>query len=601
MTPRTRASASSAVLFFLSVLSSLASRPLSAETVAPGAAVVTGPVENVTVRPDATSEVDDQLILGETVETLEETAGFTKVRCASGTVGWVPARSLVRGVSPPSPPVHPVFEVVSGLAHLYRDPSFTTSRPLLTTPLASRLEVVRSFEKEGHAWSEVRLPDGRRAFAASTDLAPLPARRPVVLDPAAWLAMAKGFLGAPYTWGGTTPYGFDCSGLATRVLERHGIRLKRNSGELCFQEPQLVPVRFEDLRPGDLLFFGTDEAEAKIDHMAFWAGDGTVIQATAYGVPGTQVTRFAGDARLEGRFRYARRLGALPGATRPVWTESRRAALEARLREMASVGSFRFGVVFKELQTGSSIRFDEKRVMHAASTVKTGLLLELLRRVDARTLKLTDAIDVRNEFKSLADGSPFTVELDADSEGPVAAKLGQKAPIGFLAREMIVRSSNLATNLLLQHVGAEAVQRFLDELGAPTVRFRRGMFDMKAFDKGVFNETDASGMAALIEAAVRSPKLSEASRKLAWDFLAAQTFNEEIPAGLPRQSGVLVAHKTGSISTVQHDAAVVRLPDGRDYVLVLLADNFKGEEERKKVLEVARKMSRAVWEAMIDP
>lgn len=574
-------------------------QPPGRAEVAVRTALVASAVENVYVRPDATAEVDDQLILGETVEPLEETRGFTKVKCQSGTVGWVDERTLVRDAKAR---YGTPYEVASSFANLYRDPDFSSSRPLLTAPLAARLDVIRTFEQGGHAWAEVRLPDGRRAFAAGADLVPVSEIRPAIPDPAKWIEMAKRFVGAPYTWGGTTPFGFDCSGLLTRVLERHGIRLKRNSAELCYREPRLVPVRFDALQAGDLLFFGTGGAEDKIDHLAMWLGDGTVIQATAYGVPSTQVTSFEENARLKERFRYARRLAALPGAPRPgSWNQAKRAALEARLKDLAAVSGVRFGIVFKELASGASVRIGESHVMHAASTMKTAVLVELLRRLDAGTLKWTDELEVKNEFRSVVDGSTFTVELDPASEGPVAAKLGEKAPIGFLAREMIVRSSNFATNLLLQYVGTPDVQKLLDELGAGTVLVRRGLFDMKAFDKGISNETDAAGMATLMEAAVRSPRLSESSRKLAWEILAAQTFNEEIPAGIPSQAGVIVAHKTGSISTVQHDAGVVRLPDGREYLLVLLADGFKGDEARKGVLAAARKMSRAVWEAMISP
>jgi beta-lactamase class A len=240
--------------------------------------------------------------------------------------------------------------------------------------------------------------------------------------------------------------------------------------------------------------------------------------------------------------------------------------------------------------------------MHAASTMKTPVLLEVLRRVDAGTLRLTDELPVKNEFGSLVDGSPFSVGLELETDGPTMKKLGGKATLEFLVTEMIVRSSNLATNLVLSLVGPENVQAFMDALGAPTVKVRRCVEDSKAFDKGVSNETDAAGMAAVMEAAVRSPKLSAAARAKAWEILTGQTFNEEIPAGLHPQSGAIVGHKTGSISSVEHDAAVIRLPDGRPYVLVLLANDFGANEEgRRKVTDAARKMSRAVWEAMIAP
>jgi len=109
-------------------------------------------------------------------------------------------------------------------------------------------------------------------------------------------------------------------------------------------------------------------------------------------------------------------------------------------------------------------------------------------------------------------------------------------------------------------------------------------------------------MAVVLEACVRTPHLSAASKAKAWEILAGQTFNDQIPAGLHPQSGAVVGHKTGSISSVQHDAAVVRLPDGREYVLVLLADDFGAREDgRQRVTETTKRMSRAVWEAMIAP
>jgi len=240
--------------------------------------------------------------------------------------------------------------------------------------------------------------------------------------------------------------------------------------------------------------------------------------------------------------------------------------------------------------------------MHAASTMKTAVLLESLRRVDAGTLKLTDEIPVKNEFRSLVDGAPFSIGLEPETDGPTTAKLGRTAPLEFLLREMIARSSNLATNLVLSLVGPESVQAFTDELGAPTVKVRRCVEDSKAHEKGLNNETDARGMAALMEAAVRTPKLSPAARAKAWEILTGQTFGDQIPAGLHPQSGAVVAHKTGSISSVQHDAAVVRLPDGREYVLVLLANNFGASEAgRKRVVEASRKLSRAVWDHMVAP
>ncbi len=575
-------------------------------------AVVIAAVQDLFTRPDETSSVDDQVILGERLSILEDAAGFAKVKTAAGEIAWIPERSLRRGEAAPQAGTK-VARVTSIFAHVYGSPSFTAARPLLSAPVGARMffsDFLEGKEKEGEAYSWVRvsLPDGRTGFVASRDVTVLPFEENLSLplrSPSEWISFGKRFVGAPYTWGGTTPLGFDCSGLIQRIFREHGVLLKRNSYEQAFQDLHLIPVAFEKLQPGDLLFFGTED---KIDHEAMWLGDGTVLQSTRHDVPGVQITPF--DSRLlKPLFRYARRLkkeeekispnGKEGGG--PRLTEAKARDLRRALDSIAGGSGARFGIFFKDLASGLSLSKNPSLSMHAASTMKTPVLLEVLRRADAGTLSLPDEVLVRNEFRSLVDGSPFSIGLE-ESDGPTMKQLGGKATLEFLVTEMIVRSSNLAANIVLSLVGPENVQAFTDALGAPTVKVRRCVEDSKAFDLGLNNETDAAGMAAVMEAAVRSPKLSLAARSKAWEILTGQTFNEEIPAGLHPQSGAIVGHKTGSISSVQHDAAVVRLPDGREYVLVLLADEFGANEEgRKRVTGAARKMSRAIWEAMVAP
>jgi len=564
---------------------------------APAAAVVVVPVANVLARPEAAAPVEDQAILGEAVETSRADGRFLFVKTRSGSRGWIEATAVRPGLADPSAER---LEVTSNLAHVYREPSFMASAPLATAPLGARLGGLRTLEKDGYVWREVVLPDARTGYVAGEDVAEeRTSAMPPVLDPASWLAMARRFLGAPYTWGGTTPLGFDCSGLVWRVLEQHGVLLMRNSSEMCFRDPQLVPVRFEELAPGDLVFFGT---ETKIDHVGFWTAERNVLQATSHGVPSTQEMTWTSE-RMAPRFRYARRLAALPGAPRPSGlTPVKAEALGKALDALAAEGKATFGIVVKDLQTGGAVKRNATTTMHAASTMKTAVLLEALRRVDEKSLSLSTGVPVVDCFSSAVDGSPFRVEMDPESDGRLAPYLTQPARLDFLMREMIVRSSNVATNLMLGLCPPKDVQAFVDTLGAPGVKVRRMVEDTKAFEAGISNETDAEGMAVLMEAAVRSPKLSVEARRLAFEILAAQEFNGQIPAGIPKQAGAVVAHKTGSISKVQHDAAFVRLPDGREYVLVLLATDFGASEEgRKRVVETTRKMSRAVWEAMIAP
>ena len=574
-------------------------------------AVVVAAVQDLFTRPDETSSVDDQVILGDRVEILENAPGFAKVRTAAGEVAWIPERALRRGDAATAAAGTKIAHVTSNFAHVYASPSFTKQKPLLTAPVGARMGISDFLEGEekaggGSEWVRVALPDGRIGFVARADVSLLPFKEDLPLgSPSSWISLGKRFLGAPYTWGGTTPLGFDCSGLTARIFSEHGVTLKRNSYEQAFQDPQLVPVAFEKLQPGDILFFGTED---KIDHEAMWIGDGTILQSTRHNVPGVQITPYDSPF-LKSLFRYARRLKKEEEKISSNGKErvgtgldaAKAAKLRAALEEISRDSGAQFGIWFKDLSSGLSLSRNSSLSMHAASTMKTPVLLEVLRRVDAGTLKLSDELPVRNEFKSLVDGSPFSIGLE-ESDGPTVKMLGGTATLEFLVTEMIVRSSNLATNLVLSLVGPGNVQTFTDELGAATVHVRRCVEDSKAFDKGLNNETDAAGMGAVMEAAVRSPKLSAAARAKAWEILAGQTFNEEIPAGLHPQSGAVVAHKTGSISSVQHDAGVVLLPDGRAYVLVLMANDFGANEKgRERVYAAARKMSRAVWEAMVAP
>jgi beta-lactamase class A len=252
-------------------------------------------------------------------------------------------------------------------------------------------------------------------------------------------------------------------------------------------------------------------------------------------------------------------------------------------------------IAYQDLGSGVTLYRHDRERMHPASTMKVPVMLALFAAVDRGEMRLDQPLRVRNEFQSIMDGSPYSLDPAEDGDPDLYKKVGQSLPLEELIRRMIVRSSNLATNLLIERIGATRVTDLMRQLGAEDIRVLRGVEDDKAYEAGMNNVTTARdllvALRALLPGAPGSP-VSEASRQRMIDILKAQELNEKIPAGLP--PGVPVAHKTGDITGIHHDAAIVFPPDGKPYILVVLTRGIVDEKEADKVIA---EISRAVWES----
>jgi len=236
-----------------------------------------------------------------------------------------------------------------------------------------------------------------------------------------------------------------------------------------------------------------------------------------------------------------------------------------------------FAVAFKDLKTGKEIRINDGLVYHAASTMKTPVLIEVYRQAADGKFSLNDSIELKNEFKSIADGSLYSLDSADDSEKELYKHIGEKRTIDSLVYQMIIVSSNFATNLIIQKVGAENVTSYMRKLGANDIQVLRGVEDGKAFQKGLNNIITAHDLLVIFEKIARGEAVNDDASKAMINILLDQHFNEIIPALLPPD--VRVAHKTGSITHVHHDSGIVMLPDGRKYILVLLSKDWENEEE----------------------
>ena len=267
-------------------------------------------------------------------------------------------------------------------------------------------------------------------------------------------------------------------------------------------------------------------------------------------------------------------------------------ALAGRIRErIAAVPGAVVGVAYRDLERGDTLYLNADDTFHAASTMKVPVMIELYRAFDAGRLRADQTIPLTNSFKSIVDGSAYSLDAGSDSDSLVYTRVGTRVTIGELIDRMIIRSSNLATNTVIELVGAEKANATAHALGARNIRVLRGVEDTKAFQAGLSNTTTARDLAVLMEAIQRNSAASPASSAAMREILLRQEFNSEIPAGLP--PGTPVAHKTGSITGVMHDAAIV-YPAGRGpYVLVLLT---RGIPQPKVAEGLMADVSRLVYQ-----
>jgi beta-lactamase class A len=248
------------------------------------------------------------------------------------------------------------------------------------------------------------------------------------------------------------------------------------------------------------------------------------------------------------------------------------------------------GVAFRTLDGNAEWSFRADEPFHAASTMKIPVLIELFHQVREGKLKIDDPLLVKNEFHSLADGSIYTLDPADDSETDLYKASGQTRTLRQLCELMITVSSNLATNLLIEKLGVDNIRATVHSLRADGMNILRGVEDGKAFTKGLNNTTTARGLQRLLDAIARGEAIDQESSREMIEILERQKFNEGIPAGLP--SGTRVAHKTGEITKIHHDAAIVFAP--KPFVLVILV---RGLADTKDSAALMADITRQLYQA----
>ncbi len=263
----------------------------------PEAAVVKNAVENMHSRASDEADVVSQAILGTNVRLLEKGTNddgevWFKVQTPDTYQGWISASALVllEAGDKPYASAGDVFVVSALLANTYREPDVTKRKPVKIAPIGAVLELAAEKDER---WLEVRLPCGTPAWIqrGDGDIREAPWTWPRT-SPEDMVALSKRFLGLPYLWGGTSPFGLDCSGFVQLVYGLSGIPILRDA-DIQFSKSGLADVTPGEERAGDLVFFG--RAKDRISHVGMMIGPGEFINATTYQTPVVRIDRLAED------------------------------------------------------------------------------------------------------------------------------------------------------------------------------------------------------------------------------------------------------------------------------------------------------------------
>lgn len=265
------------------------------------------------------------------------------------------------------------------------------------------------------------------------------------------------------------------------------------------------------------------------------------------------------------------------------------------LAEFAKQPTGTFAVAFKNLSTGQEFLMNAHESFHAASTMKTAILIETFKQAAEHKFSLNDSILIENKFTSIVDGSAFSVDSADDSEKDLYTRIGTKMPIADLLYRMITESSNFATDLIVELVGTKNANQTMHEIGAKDIKVLRGVEDNKAYNLGLNNLVTANDLMVIFDHIAMGTVVNKKACDAMIDILMHQHFKEKIAGKLP--ADVKTATKSGWITKVSHDSGIVFLPDGRKYVVVLLS---RGIEDEKSADETLAKVSRIIYDHVVN-
>lgn len=249
-----------------------------------------------------------------------------------------------------------------------------------------------------------------------------------------------------------------------------------------------------------------------------------------------------------------------------------------------------------DLETNQEININADVIMHPASTMKVPVMMEVFRQAHEGIFSLDDKIEIYNSFQSIVDGSEFDLDVVDDSEKTLYSRIGEKETVRELNRLMIVWSSNLATNILMDKVGTKPIDDFIKALGIKDVNVMRLIEDNKAYRLNMNNTFSARGTTHMMKLIAEGKVVSKEASDEMIQVMLGQEFNESIPALLPKD--VKVAHKTGWTGEFFHDTGMVFPPNRKPYAITLFTNGFP-ENDESQAHSCMANISKLIYESII--
>lgn len=272
----------------------------------------------------------------------------------------------------------------------------------------------------------------------------------------------------------------------------------------------------------------------------------------------------------------------------PCYADSLESLIQTRMKEF---GAESVGIYFQD-SDGRTFTYNADEVFHAASTMKVPVMMELFRQIEAGKLQSNAKVPIRNEFRSIEDGSTYSLTKEDDGDTELYDLIGKSLPLQQLIETMINKSSNLATNMLIEVASAKNVMELMGRIGATDMTVLRGVEDIKAYEAGKNNTTSARALARCLQAILNPEYFSKTSQAAMMKILLSQHYHPIADGLHAEEQGLMVASKNGWITEIYHDAAIIRTSEGEDSILVIMT---RGVPEVGKGAKLVGQLASDIW------